>query len=323
MNRRDIVVIGASAGGVAALEGLLGSLPPGLPASVFIAQHRASSAGAPYDMLVHVLGRVCPLPVLAAAEAQLFQTGRVYLAPPGHHLIIENGVTRLEPSPRENFHRPSIDLLFRSAASVYGRRTIGIVLSGIASDGTAGLWQIKKRGGVAMVQEPSEAEHPNMLLSAIREVQVDYVAPVARLAQLLGEITRELDESGERVKVLIVEDERIVAANLEARLEERGYQVTGSTASGEDAVALAEHLRPDIVLMDIRLGGKVSGIEAARAIWDRVQVPVVYLTAYSDRDTLQAAATTENYGYVVKPFHAEAVHAAIQMALARRDRETR
>ena len=121
----------------------------------------------------------------------------------------------------------------------------------------------------------------------------------------------------------VVEDERIVAKSLEERLSKLGYQVCAAVDSGEEAVELAGRLQPDLVLMDIYLRGAMTGIEAARQIWDRFQVPIVYVTAYADLDTLKNVKTTENYGYVVKPFESPAVRAAVELALARRERELR
>jgi DNA-binding NarL/FixJ family response regulator len=124
-------------------------------------------------------------------------------------------------------------------------------------------------------------------------------------------------------RILIVEDESIVAANLQQALQAAGYEVVGRVASGAAAIDLASHENPDLILMDIQLTGALSGIDAAREIWRTQQIPVVYCTAHADVDTLKQATTTENYGYVVKPFHVDAVRAAIDLALARREKELR
>ena len=111
--------------------------------------------------------------------------------------------------------------------------------------------------------------------------------------------------------------------SLEKRLGKMGYQVTGAVSSGEAAIRLARRTTPDVVLMDIHLAGRVSGTEAAKRIWEQLQIPVVYVTAYADSATLDEVKRTEPYGYIVKPFRAEDVHAAIQLALDRRSKETR
>jgi DNA-binding NarL/FixJ family response regulator len=154
---------------------------------------------------------------------------------------------------------------------------------------------------------------------------VDYSVPVAEMATLLERLIGEpLDVPLERSTpptVLIVEDEAIVALNLEKQLATRGYTVSGVVASGEAAISSVEADPPDIVLMDIVLPGAMDGTEAARVIWERHHVPVVYLTAHGDEPTLARVKATEPYGYVLKPFDMGQVHVAIQLALDRRDRE--
>lgn len=326
MQRRDIIVLGGSGGGIEALEQVLRSLPADIPAALFVVLHRGPSEGKT-DALAGVLRAKTPLPVHTAQDGQPFEPGQVYLAPADFHLLLGNGTLQLERSPKEGRFRPAINVLFKSAATAYGRRVVGVLLSGVwGEDGTAGLWQIRHRGGVTVVQDPDDAEHPSMPRSAIDNVSVDHVLPArwigAKLTDLISQDARA-DDDQRPARVLIVEDEGIVAADLQQSLVEMGYDPFGWTASGEEAVAIAREERPDLVLMDIGLAGALSGVEAARRIWQTLQIPVVYCTAQSDRQTLQAVNATENYGYVVKPFHGEAVRATIEMALARRERETR
>lgn len=143
---RDIITIGGSAGALGALQPLCRELPVNLPAALFVVIHRSQEPQDP-DPLCRSLARVSALPVHSAADSQRFHPGNIYVCPPGYHLSIENGVMRVQQSPKEGMYRPSIDLLFRSAAFTYGRRTIGVLLTGMLTDGTAGLWQIKRRGG--------------------------------------------------------------------------------------------------------------------------------------------------------------------------------
>jgi DNA-binding NarL/FixJ family response regulator len=124
-------------------------------------------------------------------------------------------------------------------------------------------------------------------------------------------------------KVLIVEDEGVVAKNLELRMKKLGYEVVAVVNSGEAAITAAAERRPDVVLMDIYLAGRLTGVEAARRIWEQLQIPIVYITAFADLETLNEVKTTEAYGYVMKPFQSEAIHAAIQLALNRREKELR
>jgi chemotaxis response regulator CheB len=221
---------------------------------------------------------------------------------------------------------PSINALFRTAAFTYGPRVVGVVLSGLMNDGTAGLWEIKQRGGLAIVQSPAEAPYPAMVQSALQNVAVDYCVPSAAIAPLLQTLVSEAlpappARSAQPATVLIVEDEAIVALNLERSLLARGYVVTAVVDSGEAALVAVRADPPDVVLMDIRLPGALDGTEAAGAIGEQFGVPVVYVTAHGDAETLGKVTATAPYGYVLKPFDPAQVHVAIQLALDRRAKE--
>jgi chemotaxis response regulator CheB len=321
----DIIVVGGSAGSLIAIRAIIERLPERFGAVVFIVQH--SSPGWPAASSAGLIQAHSALPVHVAADLEPFDPGRIYYCPANHHLSLENGLMRLERSPAENLTRPSIDVLFRSAAADYGRRVIGVLLSGTLRDGTAGLWQIKKRGGVVIVQEPSDAEYPGMPRNAIENVGVDYVLPTSSIGDKLVELVQQHRSSSEwktlRPRILVVEDEPLAAQNLQERLSELSYRICDSVRSGEDAIAAAMKNLPDLILMDIRLEGKMSGVEAARQIWERLQTPVVFVTAHADLATLAAVKSTENYGYLVKPFHLASVQAAVELALDRRDKELR
>jgi chemotaxis response regulator CheB len=320
------MVIGGSAGSPNPLSRILSGLPARFPAAIFIVQHRSPIMVAT-ESAVDVLQASTALPISVASDLQLIETGRIYTCPPNHHLSIENGVIRLDKSPVENHTRPSIDVLFRSAAASFGRMAVAVLLSGTLNDGTAGLWQIKRRGGVAIVQDPADAEYPEMPQNALANVTVDYLQPAGEIAgTLIGLFSHSQQAHGdlpEKPAILIVEDEALGAQNLRERLEELEYQVCGSVTSGEAAVVLAARLNPDLILMDIRLAGKMDGIDAARRIWERLQIPVVFVTAHADLQTLAGVKTTENYGYLVKPFQTSSVRAAVELALYRRQKETR
>jgi chemotaxis response regulator CheB len=324
-SERDIVVIGSSAGGIGALKRLLQVLPSDLGASIFVVQHRPDfpeTGQGGRDALAEVLSRGISLPIRSPDDGERFQRGHVYVAPPTRHLLIEGGLVRLEQSPKESRFRPSADALFRSAALEYGRRVIGVVLSGVLADGTAGLWQIRKRGGVTIAQDPAEAEHDEMVRSAISNVEIDFCLRAEDIGKKIVELcTPARAPESSCTKVLIVEDERIVAMNLSNQLAKLGYEVSGSVASAEAAFEIAGRTLPDVVLMDIHLEGPVRGTEAARRIWEKFQIPTVYVTAYSDDATLNDVKTTHPYGYILKPFRLKEIHAAIRLALDRRDRE--
>ena len=152
--KHDIIVIGASLGGITALQSLLSWLPRSLPASVFVTVHRSPEPMNGGDILPLVLTVRSDLQAEVPVDGQHIEPGRLYVAPRDAHLVLERGIIRLEASPRESRARarPSIDVLFRSAASVYGKRVVGVVLTGLLDDGMAGLWQIQRRGGITIVQ---------------------------------------------------------------------------------------------------------------------------------------------------------------------------
>jgi two-component system chemotaxis response regulator CheB len=184
----DIVVIGASSGGVEALRNLIGGLPEDLPAAVFVVVHFPE--GAP-SVLPHILNRAGPLKAGHPDDGEPIKKGRIYVALPDFHLLMERGRVCLGHGPKENRHRPAADSLFRSAAVAYGPRVVGVVLTGAQDDGSAGLRAIKRRGGVAVVQDPEDALFPGMPESALRYVAVDHCLPLDEIPPLLDRITRQ------------------------------------------------------------------------------------------------------------------------------------
>lgn len=182
MPGKDIVVIGASAGGIGAIRTILRDLPRDFGGSVFIVVHTSADAPGVLDV---IFGTAGPLPAAIVESGERIERGRVYVARPDHHLIIEPGRIRLTRGPKENRFRPAVDPLFRSAAQTYGPRVVGIVLSGGLDDGTSGLWAVKQLGGTAIVQDPEEALAPSMPDSARRHVRVDHVVGVNEIAPLL------------------------------------------------------------------------------------------------------------------------------------------
>lgn len=197
MLHRDIIVIGASAGGLETLQSLVADLPLTLPAALVVVVHTAPQSP---GLLPSILARAGPLPVSEAVEGMPLAPGRIYVAAPDRHLLVEQGGLRVTRGPKENRFRPAIDPLFRSAAYTYGPRVIGIILSGMLDDGTLGLWAVKQRGGLAIVQEPSEALYAAMPQSALAHVAVDYCVPVTALAALLTQLVGEpLSNTGDAV----------------------------------------------------------------------------------------------------------------------------
>jgi two-component system chemotaxis response regulator CheB len=180
------VVIGVSSGGVQALKKLLGPLPADFPLPVLIVQHIGPDAG---SGLARLLDECCALRVKEADEQDAILPGTVYLAPPNYHLLVErDGCLALSADPHVSFARPSVDVLFESAAEVFGPRLIGIVLTGANSDGSRGLRSVKQHGGLAIVQDPADAEARQMPQAAMVATRVDHVANLDGMAVLLQKL---------------------------------------------------------------------------------------------------------------------------------------
>ena len=179
--RRDIIVIGASAGGVAALSQLVEKLPVDLPAAVFVVLHTAPGM----DLLAPLLDRAGPLPAEFAEDGESIRNGRIYVAPSDRHLILRDNHLHLTRTPRENWTRPAVNPLFRSAASACGTRVVGVVLTGMLDNGTAGLLAVEAAGGVIVVQDPEDAAFPDMPRSALDYIEVDHLVALDALPALL------------------------------------------------------------------------------------------------------------------------------------------
>ena len=188
VRHRDIVVVGASAGGVQALTAFAGGLPSDLAASVFVVMHMMAEGR---SMLAQILGRSGPLPASTAEDGERVAPSHIYVAPAGVHMLLRSGVIELTHRPREKGYRPGIDPLFRSAAEAYGPRVIGIVLSGLLRDGAEGLSEVRARGGLAMVQDPAEALFDAMPKAAMQACEVDRVAPARLMGSVLADWTTE------------------------------------------------------------------------------------------------------------------------------------
>jgi two-component system chemotaxis response regulator CheB len=182
-----VVVIGASAGGLEALKELVRNLPADFPAAVCVVMHTSPQSPA---VLNDILTRAGRLAAVNATNGERLLDGRIYVAPPDHHLLVEPGRVRVTRGPKENRFRPAIDPLFRSAAQVSGPAAIGVILTGNLDDGTAGLWAVKRLGGIAVVQHPDDASFPSMPLSALKHVNVDHVVPLSQMGALLTRLTR-------------------------------------------------------------------------------------------------------------------------------------
>jgi two-component system chemotaxis response regulator CheB len=183
---KHVVVVGASAGGFEAISKLIAGLPDNMPAAMFIVIHlsQASQASIIKQYFEKNTNYTCLIP----QNEEQIKAGHIYIAPPDFHMLLKGSVIRLTKGPHENRWRPSINALFRSAAAVYDSRAIGIILSGMMDDGTSGMSAIKRSGGICIVQEPAEAQHPDMVNSVLYNVDVDYQVPVSDMGYILDDI---------------------------------------------------------------------------------------------------------------------------------------
>lgn len=182
--KHKIVVIGASAGGLEGVKALIAALPKHFPAVMLVVLHIPSDS---VSALPQILSRAGPLPARQPEDGETMQPGQIYVARPDHHLLVEGDVIGVKKSPRENRFRPSIDVLFRSAAYHHHHQVAGVILSGALEDGVSGLWTIKHLGGTTLVQHPDEAAFDSMPLSALQQVDIDHLLSAADIGTFLSD----------------------------------------------------------------------------------------------------------------------------------------
>ncbi|HEX9978952.1 MAG TPA: chemotaxis protein CheB [Flavobacterium sp.] len=182
---RNIIVIGASAGGIPALKEVVSGLKAD-DAAVLVVLHLSRNSNS--EIIASGLRKHTPLTCVVGSEGMELRKGYLYIAPPEHQMMVKDDTIRINQGPHENRYRPSIDVLFRSAAVNYRNRVVGIILTGMLDDGTSGMWAIKRSGGICIVQDPSEAQFPDMPRSVINKMDVDHLAPVADIPALVNEI---------------------------------------------------------------------------------------------------------------------------------------
>lgn len=260
-----IIVVGASAGGVSALQTLVADLPADLPLPVAIVLH----IGAHRSQLPWLLRTRTALDVVTARDGMPLAAGAVVIAPPDHHLVVDGNVFRTLRGPRENMARPAIDPLFRSAAEYFGPRAIGVVMTGLLNDGSSGLFEIKRRGGLAIVQDPSTADQPGMPESAIRHVAVDYILKLQDIGRMLGTLAAAMHAPDPVTEVgpMHAENERfkppiaLVCPDCGGAMEtsredgmpvfrcHTGHRVTGQVLAADQLLQIETHVESTIRLL--------------------------------------------------------------------------
>jgi two-component system, chemotaxis family, protein-glutamate methylesterase/glutaminase len=284
-----VVVIGTSAGGLDALRTIVAALPADFPVPIAVVMHTAPQSP---GVLASILERAGPLRAIGVTGIQRLRPATIYVAAPDCHLIIEPGRIRGTKGPKENRFRPAIDPLFRSAAQVYGPGAVGVILTGNLDDGAAGLWTIKKLGGVAIVQDPADALCPSMPASALRQVAVDHCVPLAEVAPLLVHVVADPPDTGEfvvpddtRTEVEIAKERHPVDAGLHEISEPSPYACPECHGvllrlKGEGPIRFRCHtghaytiesLMADVdEKIDEALWNAVRALEEAVLLWERV-----------------------------------------------------
>jgi two-component system, chemotaxis family, protein-glutamate methylesterase/glutaminase len=267
--RRDLVVIGASAGGVEALARLVRGFPPELPAAVIVVLHLPAGGR---SVLPAILARAGGLPATVPHDGERPERGHIYVAPPDRHLLLVGQQMRLTGGPRENGHRPAIDPLFRSAARTYGARVVAVVLSGNLDDGAAGSRLVKERGGMVLVQDPEDALYPDMPASAAAVTDVDALVPMANMAgRICAALEEPLPKTDEHVIGRETGDEEEELAAAELALDGQPTELSCPECGGP----LWERSEGPLVRFACRVGHVFSpeslieqhGKELERALW--------------------------------------------------------
>jgi two-component system chemotaxis response regulator CheB len=275
----NIIVIGASAGGVEPLRTIIKSLPADLPAALFVVMHLAPTSP---SVLPSILRSAGGLEVNAAVHGEEIRPGHVFVARPDMHLLIEPGYVRLTRGPRENRHRPAIDPLFRTAARAYGSRVLGIVLTGMLDDGAQGLAVIKAEGGTTIVQNPDEAMFSSMPRNAMQTTQIDHVAKAAEIPELIRSLARERWQSvvAARARDIRAENPRMEGEKMDEQYDERRNGKPSMFTCPDCSGTLWEVMDGDLLRFRCRVGhafspesmrqGYTEWVEGA--LWSAVRV---------------------------------------------------
>jgi two-component system chemotaxis response regulator CheB len=308
--QRDLVVIGASAGGVEALKKLVARLPHELPAAVLVVLHVLPTGT---SMLPRILERSGPLAAGKVENGELIERGRIYVAPPDYHLLVWDGRIQVSHGPRENGHRPGIDPTFRSAARNYGKRVIGVVLSGTLDDGTAGLRVIKGCGGTTIAQDPSDALYASMPQSVIDHGLADRVLPAEAIAECICALLDEPIEAQPASAGPAPEAAPAVTLDLADNRNPRDGQPTGLTCP-ECGGALWAHEEGELLRFRCHVGHAYSSqsmqVEQNRALESALWTALRSLEEQADLYGRMARRSSASTGHRFHQRAADASHHA-------------
>jgi two-component system, chemotaxis family, protein-glutamate methylesterase/glutaminase len=292
---RDLIVVGASAGGVEALRAFVAELPAGFTGAVAVVLHLPSGGTSALAQILHRFGR---LPAVTASDGLPIRPGTVHVAPPNHHLLVIDDQFALSHGPTENGHRPAVNALFRSAAVSKGARVIGVQLSGVLDDGVAGLVAIKAQDGLVVVQDPADALYPGMPENAIRHVRPDHILPAAEIGRMLAKLTRQTSGAGRAPPpAALVDLENVIARNRRTAVD---YQANGmGTPSGfscPDCQGVLSELGPGEGRYRCRVGHAWTGDALLHAQGDAFERALWTALRSLDEKASMARRMTEDAG---------------------------
>lgn len=268
MPNHDIICFGASAGGLEALRTIIGAWEKPIPAAIFVVIHSPSDAK---SALPYILTRTDTIPAGHPSDRDSIEIGRIYAAPPDYHLLIQDSMVRLTKDAKENLMRPAVDPLFRTAATQYGPRTVGVVLSGNLDDGTSGLMAIKRHGGVTIVQDPEEAAWPGMPRSAIDFGAADFVLPAAEISEKLWALAHTPVVEG---RLGAVEDDReidVIAQDVRSQVRGERQDRPSTLVCPDCGGVMWEMKDGELIRYRCHVGHAMSPESLSQGITDRTE----------------------------------------------------
>ncbi|MEK7432251.1 MAG: chemotaxis protein CheB [Cyanobacteriota bacterium] len=310
-----VIVIGTSAGGLSALSFILENLSENYPFPIIIVQHRSKDLK---NLLEEILQNKCKIKIKQADEKEKIQSGFVYIAPPDYHLLIENDMTfSLSSDELVHFSRPSIDVLFESAAMVYKDKLIGIILTGANSDGAKGIKIINESGGLTIAQNPTEAEFPFMPNASIQTNNIKYIMTLTEITNYLLILKEKDMEKKDKSIILIVDDKSANIIALEALLTTQDRAFLKAT-NGKDALKIALNKEIDLIILDVQMPD-MDGFEVAQILKlnkKTKDIPIIFATAESKEHKSMIKGFEEGcVDYLFKPLDSEIAKAKVSVLL--------
>lgn len=315
MSKEKIIVIGASAGGLFAISEVLGNLPLDYPYPIIVVQHRAKD---PKDLLEEVLQRKCKLKIKQADEKEIIKGSVIYIAPPDYHLLIEKDKTfSLSSDEKVHYSRPSIDVLFESAAITYKDTLVGIILTGSNNDGAEGVKTIKEHGGLTIAQNPDEAQFPFMPFYSIETGKVQYIWKLSEIHTYLLKLMEKDVEKKDKSTILIVDDKTSNILVLENLLANKDRLLLNAT-SGKEALKITLNKDIDLIILDVKMPD-MDGFEVAQILKLNKRtrdIPIIFASAeMKEHNSILKGFEEGAVDYLFKPLDPDLVKAKVSVLL--------